>query len=91
MLCRKPDLRGKGQIESKTPKTWEEKDKSKEGGTTLTIGKSEGNREVRGFKAIWASVIYKDKRAFIQAMGEPASKAFAPDRESFIDPSCYYS
>lgn len=52
MLCRKPDLRGKGQIESKTPKTWEEKDKSKEGGTTLTIGKSEGNREVRGFKAI---------------------------------------
>lgn len=32
--------------------TWEEKDRGEEGGTTLNIKMSVGNREVRGFKAI---------------------------------------
>lgn len=45
--------------------TWEEKDRGEEGGTTLSMKMSEGNREVRGFKAIWASVICKDKRGLI--------------------------
>lgn len=45
--------------------TWEEKDRGEEGGTTLNIKMSDGNREVRDFKAIWASVMCKDKRALI--------------------------
>lgn len=36
-------------VESQTRK---EKDGGKEGGTTLSIKMSEGNREVRGFRAI---------------------------------------
>lgn len=42
-----------------------EKDRDEEGGTTLSVKMSEGSREVWGFKAMWANVVCRDKRAWI--------------------------